>query len=146
MRTFLLSAAVFLSLGVCLADDLKLEFRRAQDEAGPGFTKRQIEGGKESVYVHDTADFALTPNDVEEAKPGLTGGFQPAVIITFTRSGGEKMSQLTADWLGKKLAIVVNGKVIAAPVIRSRITDSAIIEGNFTAAEVERIARSLQKE
>jgi preprotein translocase subunit SecD len=36
---------------------------------------------------------------------------------------------MTGANIGRALAIVLNGRVLSAPVIQSRITDSAIIEG-----------------
>ncbi len=104
MKTSFMAVATFLSLAVvCLADDprVKVEFRRAQDEAAPGFTERQIEGTSQSVYVHDEANFVLTPDDIEEAKANKDERMTPMVGITLTRQGGEKMGKLTGEWVGK---------------------------------------------
>jgi preprotein translocase subunit SecD len=38
------------------------------------------------------------------------------------------------------MAVLIDGAVVMAPVVRSPITDSAVITGNFTQAEAERIA------
>jgi preprotein translocase subunit SecD len=143
MKTF----AIFLSITVaCLADDprIKVEFRRALDEAAPGFTQRQIEGTSRSVYVHDTADYTLTPDNIEEARAGTDDRMMPTIEITFTKQGGEKMSRLTEDSIGKLLAILVDGRVVSAPVVRSKISGAAIIQGDFTEDEVKQIVRSLQ--
>jgi preprotein translocase subunit SecD len=141
--------AILLSLGVLLgvtgADaPPRVEFRHAQDEATPGFTERQIEGSSQSVYVHDEADFVLTPEDIEEAKAGKDERMRPMVGITLTRQGGEKMGRLTGDWVGKRLAILVDGRLVSAPVVRTKITNAALILGDFTEAEARQIARSLQ--
>lgn len=37
--------------------------------------------------------------------------------------------EMTGANVGSALAIVLNGKVVAAPVIQSRITDTGMIEG-----------------
>jgi preprotein translocase subunit SecD len=141
MKTFV----IFLSLtAACLADGSKIEFRRAQDEAAPGYTQRQVEGDKESVYVHDQADFLLTPDDVREAKSVGAERKTPSIEIRFSDRGSEKMGRLTEEWLEKKLAILVDGRLVAAPVIRSKITGAAVIEGDFTEAEVQQIVRGLQ--
>jgi preprotein translocase subunit SecD len=43
------------------------------------------------------------------------------------------------------MAILLDGKVVMTPVVRSPITDSAMITGNFTRAEAERIADGIGK-
>ena len=42
------------------------------------------------------------------------------------------------------MAIVLDGKVMSAPTIRARITDSGVIEGNYTIEEAEDLALILQ--
>jgi preprotein translocase subunit SecD len=138
--------AIFLSI-ICLADEptIKVEFRHAQDEAAPGFTQRKIEGTSQSVYVHDTADFTLTPDVVKEAKVSKDAAEMKSMVeITFTQQGGEKLGKLTGDWIEKRLAILVDDKFIAAPIIKTKITGAAVLEGNFTEAEARQIVRSLQ--
>src|SRR3954470_12970582 len=85
-----LAAAVCLSVAAarCGASPedpprVKVEFRRAQDEAAPGYNKRRIEGTADSVYVHDAADFVPTPDDIVEAKVGKDELLRPMVVIRF---------------------------------------------------------------
>ena len=42
------------------------------------------------------------------------------------------------------MAIVLDGRVMSAPVIRARITDSGVIEGNYTIEEAEDLALILR--
>jgi len=48
-----------------------------------------------------------------------------------TDEGGKAMKATTSQNLRKKLAIVLNGKVVSAPTINSTITKSVEINGNF---------------
>ncbi|MBX6324141.1 MAG: protein translocase subunit SecD, partial [Rhodospirillaceae bacterium] len=58
---------------------------------------------------------------------------QPVVSFTFDSIGGKKFGEVTRDNVGKRFAIVLDNKVISAPVIRTAIMGgSGIIEGNFT--------------
>ncbi len=141
-----LAIAAFLSI-TCLADPtIKVEFRHAQDEAAPGFTRRTIAGTSQSVYVHDTADFTLTPDVVKEAKVRKDAAEMRSMVeIIFSPQGGEKMGNLTGDWIEKCLAILVDDKLIAAPIIKTKITDAAILEGDFTEDEASQIVRGLQR-
>ncbi|MEZ0323262.1 MAG: protein translocase subunit SecD, partial [Hydrogenothermaceae bacterium] len=48
--------------------------------------------------------------------------------------------EATAKMIGKRLAIVLDGKVMSAPVIRSRITSAGQITGKFTTEEANDLA------
>lgn len=45
---------------------------------------------------------------------------------------------------GWRMAVILNGNVVSAPALSCGLRDSAMITGNFTQREVERLARSLQ--
>jgi len=56
-------------------------------------------------------------------------------VVTFNldRVGSKKFAKATTSGVGKRLAIVLDGKVVSAPVIRSSIVGgSGQISGNFT--------------
>jgi preprotein translocase subunit SecD len=122
----------------------KVEFRRARDEAAPGFTRRPIEKTKDFVYVHDKADFIPTPADVSEARVDRDERNKLAVVVYFTAAGQDKLGTLTGAWVNKRLAILVDGKVVVAPTLRTKITAAALVTGDFTYAEAHRIAEGLQ--
>ena len=63
-----------------------------------------------------------------------------SVDVTFTPSGAEKILRATRNHLGKSVAMLVDGQVVASPRLRSAIRSSAVINGDFTRAEAERIA------
>ncbi len=70
----------------------------------------------------------------------------PVVSFNFNGQGARKFGDATARNVGKKFAIVLDGKIISAPVINGAITGgSGIITGNFTpesAAELALLLRS----
>jgi preprotein translocase subunit SecD len=53
------------------------------------------------------------------------------------------MRQATATHVGRPVALLIDGDVVSAPVVRSPMSDSAVISGNFTRAEAERIAEGI---
>ena len=59
-------------------------------------------------------------------------------------SGGDKFADFTSTHIGEPAAIVLDGKVISAPVIRSRIRDEGYIEGNFDIASAEDLSLKLR--
>ncbi|MDO8733950.1 MAG: protein translocase subunit SecD, partial [Elusimicrobiota bacterium] len=77
-----------------------------------------------------------------DAKMKIGGEYNmPYVGIDFNKDGAKLFAAITEANIEKRLAIVLDGVVQSAPVIRSRIPDGhAIIEGNFTAEEASGLA------
>ncbi|RKY04832.1 protein translocase subunit SecD, partial [Candidatus Poribacteria bacterium] len=71
-------------------------------------------------------------------------GFGYVVTIAFDRAGQRRFADITGNNVGKHLAILLDGKVQTAPVIREKISGNAQIEGNFTAQEATDLARILR--
>ena len=53
------------------------------------------------------------------------------------------MRQATASRVGKPMALLIDGEVVLAPVVRSVVSDSAMITGDYTQAEAERIVNGI---
>jgi preprotein translocase subunit SecD len=65
----------------------------------------------------------------------------PQIEIEFSAAGAEQFAQITKDNLNKRLAILLDGKLYSAPLIRSEITGGkAQINGSFTAEEASELA------
>lgn len=99
-----------------------------------------MEGSEDKIYLHKEA--VLTSTDIADVRVAAVE--QTAVELTFTDEGKKKLAKATEEHLGKALAIVVDGKVIAAPNIRAKIADRALISVS-TKAEAERIATGFKK-
>jgi len=79
----------------------------------------------------------VTGRDLRNASPGR-GQFGNFVVeFTLTPDGSQTFGQLTGQNVGSGLAIVLDGRVITAPVVKSRITDRGQIEGNFDQQEAQ---------
>ena len=64
-----------------------------------------------------------------------------AVSFRFDTTGAQKFGKATSENVGKRFAVILDGVVITAPVIRSAITGgSGIISGNFTSQEATDLA------
>jgi preprotein translocase subunit SecD len=66
------------------------------------------------------------------------------VIVSFTGKGQNKFTDLTAATIGKRVAIALDGVVISAPTIQSRIDGDAQITGNFTKSSSASLANTLK--
>ena len=64
-----------------------------------------------------------------------------AVSFRFDTTGSQKFGKATSENIGKRFAVILDGVVVTAPVIRSAITGgSGIITGNFTTQEATDLA------
>ncbi len=68
----------------------------------------------------------------------------PLVGLTFNDKGKELFAKITIEHKGEVLAIILDGQVISAPVIRDAITNGeAQIEGTFSPDQAKELVRNL---
>jgi preprotein translocase subunit SecD len=78
----------------------------------------------------------------EATRDGQTN--EPAVTITFDSQGTQRFARLTSENTGKQFAIILDGKVISAPVIREPILGgTSQISGGFTVRQSSQLAIAL---
>ncbi|MBQ2516654.1 MAG: protein translocase subunit SecD, partial [Desulfovibrio sp.] len=86
-------------------------------------------------------DAMLTGEDVSDARPAFDSMNQSYVALNFNSRGATVFERVTAENVGKRMAIVLDGKVYSAPVIRERIGGGrASISGSFTTSEAQDLA------
>jgi SecD/SecF fusion protein len=111
--------------GDLLLMDESMKGRTGQAE--PVLVKRKIEVPGESLAK------ASVGSDQQN------GGY--VVKFTFDSAGARKMATLTEQNIGHRFAVVLDNKVITAPVIRGAIPDgSGEITGNFTAEDANNLS------
>lgn len=93
--------------------------------------RRGEDGQKQagSVYYAVEKRLAASGEGIESARPTLGQFDQPILAFKLKPEAAAVFGEMTGANIGRALAIVLNGKVLSAPVIQSRIIDSAIIEG-----------------
>ena len=70
---------------------------------------------------------------------------EPDITFRFNGQGAKKFGDATAQSIGKRFAIVLDGRVISAPRIESAITGgSGMIHGSFTAESASQLALLLR--
>ncbi|MEZ5690363.1 MAG: protein translocase subunit SecD [Rickettsiales bacterium] len=66
---------------------------------------------------------------------------EPVVAFRFNHAGARKFATITSENIGKPFAVILDKKVITAPVIRSAILNgNGVISGNFTAQSAKDLA------
>jgi preprotein translocase subunit SecD len=86
----------------------------------------------------------VTGRDLSNAKPGQGQFGQSIVEFSLKPTGADAFAELTGKNVGSGLAIVLDGRVVSAPVIHSRISDRGQIEGSFTAQQAQDLATVLR--
>jgi preprotein translocase subunit SecD len=79
----------------------------------------------------------VSGKDLRTVRRSVDEWNNPAVAFTLTLDGARRFEQVTGANVGKLLAIILDEKVQSAPSINTRIGDSGIIQGTFTAQEAE---------
>lgn len=147
-----------------------LSFQLVVDEASSGFSAKELDAEKERIARAQESpgfDPAREKWDLVWShegrllleKPGVPGTLianadrsmdsmgRPAVGFEFSTEGGKVFYEFTGTHINRRLAIVLDGKVMTAPVIRSAISQRGIIEGGtngFSEAEVTSIVAELK--
>jgi preprotein translocase subunit SecD len=98
------------------------------------------ETGKEPYLVDKRV--LMSGTDLVDAQPGFDARTnEPIVSFQFSTAGARKFAQATTENVGRPFAIVVDGEVLAAPIIREPITGgSGQISGGFTVQSANDLA------
>jgi protein-export membrane protein SecD len=90
------------------------------------------------------ADVALSGELLTDANATFDSG-QPVVSFAFNAQGARIFGEITANHVGERFAVLLDDKVITAPVMRVPILDGrGIIEGNFTVESANETAMLLR--
>ena len=107
------------------------------------FITQDLEGtfGSEKLIFEDGSEEAvvskriiLSGDNLVDAQPNMdTQANETVVSFTLDRVGAKRFAKATTTGIGKRLAIVLDGKIISAPVVRDAIIGGAgQISGGFT--------------
>jgi preprotein translocase subunit SecD len=100
--------------------------------------------GGEAPYYVVQKQVMVSGENLKTAAATVQDG-QPVVAFTFDSVGGKRFCDATTTNVGKLFAIVLDGKVISAPVIRDAICGgSGQISGNFTLETAQDLATLLK--
>src|SRR6185312_16025881 len=122
----------------------KLTFRMVDSDASPADATRgrvpigddllpeEGRAGQPGTQILVRKRVMVSGETLVDAQPSFQDG-QPVVSFRFDSTGARRFGEATTANVGKPFAIVLDAKVISAPVIREPITGGrGIISGNFT--------------
>ena len=128
----LLGKTAQLSLGMVEQSDNNFGTEKIMSEEGESLkvSKRIIMSGDNLIDAQPRLDNQLN---------------QPIVFFTLDRLGAQKFGKATTENVGKRLAIVLDDKIISAPSIREPITGgSGTISGSFSFQQATDLALLLR--
>jgi hypothetical protein len=120
---------------------VRFEVRLAEVKPAPGLREAKVEDSGRFIYLHQ--EVVVSNDDIAEARIVSISASQYNVSVTLNKTGADKMQAATSGHIGRLLAILLDGQVVMAPVIRSPIEGSAVITGNLTKAQAERIVNGI---
>ncbi len=127
-----------------LGKTAQLNFRLVTDTDNDFGSEKMISENGEEVVVNKK--IIMSGDNLVDAQPRVDNqSNSPMVSFNLDRYGAQKFGKITTNNVGKRLAIVLDNKIISAPVIREPITGgSGTISGNFTFQEVTDLALLLR--
>ena len=116
-----------------LGKTANLTFRLISDEDN-NFGSELIFYPEENRKISVNKRVVISGDNLENARPAFENTLNQSVVnFTLDRVGAKKFGKITTNNLGKRLAIILDGEIISAPVIRDAILGgNGQITGDFT--------------
>lgn len=121
-----------------------IEIRLVDEAAFTPGTTEAVTNTLDAVHLDKKVLLAQSELSAVRTYRGKAGDAR--IILVFTRPGSSVIESITRENVGRRLAVLLNGKVISVVPIRSAITSGEIgIFGNWKEAEAEALAREINK-
>jgi preprotein translocase subunit SecD len=143
--TFVIVGVIVTLLAGILNGQSPVEIRAASTTAVSGWQQMSSPGG-EPLWV--APEVRLTSSDFARAEARTLADGGPAVALVLSESGATKMAELSAAQANKPIALIVDGTVIWAPVVRGAIGKEAVLTGGpggLTKTQIDRLIASFRK-
>ncbi|MDM7460503.1 MAG: protein translocase subunit SecD, partial [bacterium] len=115
-------------------DDEVVKFRDLTSPEG-----KLIEPGTpEYQNLLESSPLIVTGDELERAEV-TRQAFSPEVLLIFNKEGQDKFARASSLYLKEHIAIILDNKIISAPVIQSANLREPVIQGNFTLKEAARL-------
>ena len=145
-RVAFIGCVMVILFGCVVQAQAQFTIRAAATAPVSGWQRMESPEGNQTVWVAPTP--SLTSADIDAAQPGNDRDGRPVVTIRFTEAGSEKMREFSAAQIARPIALVLDGELIWAPVVRSAINAEALITGGpngLTPEQVQRILASINQ-
>mgnify|MGYP000863155741 CR=1 FL=1 len=128
-----------------VSDDVNLSSQLEKGVAPKGFEVKKVKDATMEDQLLVSKEAVLTGEKLTNAAVGFDQYGKPMVELSFDKDGAKIFDRVTFQNIGRRLAIVLDGVVHSAPVIRDRISGgNAQISGGFTNEEAKDLALVLR--
>lgn len=128
-----------------VSNDTDLITKAEQGNVPEGYEYKEVQDAFGTSKLLLDAKALLTGEHLTKAWVGFGQMGEANVQIQFDHEGAKLFDQITFQNIGRQLAIVLDGKIHSAPVIRDRIPNGqGVISGNFTAQEASDLSLILR--
>ncbi len=117
-------------------DEEIVRFRDLGDPKEPG--KIIKEGTPEYEQIIQNSPPIITGDDLRDAEV-VSQTFAPEVALYLKPDAAEKFARATSLYLKEHIAIVLDNRIISAPVVQAANLREPVIQGNFTLKEATRL-------
>ncbi len=117
---------------------------RTEVDILPGTKEDELGRASGTVYYAVRKNVPVSGRDLKTARVQKGRIGEPVIGFSLTPEGSPKFAELTGANVKRYLAIVLDNKVVSAPVINSRIEDDGVIEGSFTQQQASDLALVLR--
>ena len=123
-----------------LGSTAKMSFHMVAPATGPGVSALPMRDGTGTLPVEDRV--ALSGERLDRAALAFDQQTKrPVISFGFDRAGAIRFGELTAENVGQRFAVVLDGQVLTAPVIQQAIPGGqGQITGDFTVDEAQTLA------
>ena len=139
----LLLLVLLAATDLCGADTLRLS--EVVDKAGDGVEQMTLRGGEREEIIFVKKQAVVRDADVKQAWANVPEEGQ--INVTLKDEGARKLEEVTAKMRHgqDRLAIIVDGKLVSAPVVQAVLGASFLISGleGMDAGELDRVARKM---
>ena len=117
-----------------LGKTANLNFRFVVNDSSETFGSEELFFEDEQEKLLVSKRIILSGDNLLDAQPRMDGqSNQTVVSFSLDRVGAKRFGKATSSGIGKQLAIILDGKIISAPVVRDAIVSgSGQISGDFT--------------
>ncbi|HEY1405922.1 MAG TPA: hypothetical protein VF857_04875 [Spirochaetota bacterium] len=122
--------------------DASFELRLvAPEDSASGDSVEEYKTGDRIIVEKETF---ITVKDLKGVQQITDANGSPALLIYLNENGRKKLSDMTAAYIRRKIAVIINGRVVMTPIIMERISGgNCVITGRYSAAEMKAMMTQL---
>jgi preprotein translocase subunit SecD len=143
-KAFVIVGVIVTLLAGILNGQQPVEIRAAASAAVTGWLQMSSPSGA-PLWVAPQS--RLTAADIARAEARTVNG-ERSLAIVLTDDGARKMAALSAEQADKPIALLLDGNVIWAPIVRSAIGKEAVLTGGpggLTQTQIDRLITSFKR-